>query len=585
MEWDQFLFYHGFKKLKALRKKLLPKSAYSTYRIFDEEKRIREFGLLTLGYEIRINPSDGRISLENNLLSFPEEVEVFENLEESSHAIHCLLAYLFLIQKKRLKNMGNTIVETKSQELFSASNYRSIMKEFPGLREALYLLRRNLKALECKDKMHFLFLRQKTLGMRLSGDGIFQKEPFLSQFLPSPYGLTKPKSEFKKKFDLEATKLLEVDKKKMEEYTLGHNFEKIETIEEFDGQWRDLDGSDNAEEESEALNELNLKHMIRSEDPVHTTVSSDSGSGTVLEVIDNEVPVQSFFYDEWNYKNRAYNKGYCFVQEEIYKEFQPNYASTILSKNLHSFHILKRKMVSLVQDRILKKRLPIGDHVDLDAMVDRYADLIAKVTPSEAVYTRTQKEISNITLFFLIDLSLSTDSWVNGKRILDVERESLLLFSESLEALNIPFQISAFYSRTRNHCKYLRIKSDKESWEDIKNRLGALDPIGYTRIGPALRHTGFLLDKVKTRQKWIILLTDAHPNDYDRYEGKYGTEDINQAVKELKAKGVSIHTLAIGRDEKPAIPQMMREASYQMLVDPKRISDSLHRFFAKAINN
>ena len=53
---------------------------------------------------------------------------------------------------------------------------------------------------------------------------------------------------------------LNFDKKQQEDYVLLHNFEKVETAEEFNGNWRDFDGSDELEEHQEALEELNMKY-------------------------------------------------------------------------------------------------------------------------------------------------------------------------------------------------------------------------------------------------------------------------------------------------------------------------------------
>ncbi|MCZ8157625.1 MAG: VWA domain-containing protein [Leptospira sp.] len=579
MEWDQLLFYHGLKQFGNLRRKFVSPSKYYSYEIETEEKRFRQLGKMILGNELRFQKSDSDVRLAGDRLAFPERVLIFENVVESKQTVHFLLTYMFLLKKHNCF-MNQTYLNTQKAKTY----HRFLIKIYPGLRSDRKRIKKYFIKLKSSDFKHFESLSRLFQNVILEKDIASLKNPHISSSLPSPNHIAKPKSEFKTKFDLESAELLEVDKKKIEEYTLGHNFEKIETVEEFDGQWRDLDGSDNAEEEAEALNELNLKHMIRSEDPVHTTVSSDTGSGTILEVADLYTPSLKFKYDEWDYKNKTYKIDYCFVEEDLVLDSRPHYADSVFSKHRFTMQQLKRKMYALVQDRILKKRVANGDQVDIDAVVDLYADIRAKVTPSELLYVRSQREISNMTLFFLMDLSLSTDSWIGGNRILDVERESLLLFSNALESLDIPFEMGAFYSRTRNQCKFLRIKSLKESLQQTKDRLGALDPIGYTRIGPALRHTGVLLDKVKTKQKWIILLTDAHPNDYDRYEGKYGTEDVHQAVKELKQRGIFVHTLAIGRDEKPVIPKMMREASYQMLADPRGLTDSLHRFFAKAIN-
>lgn len=388
--------------------------------------------------------------------------------------------------------------------------------------------------------------------------------------------------ESKQKLDPNEAELLEVDEKKIEEYTLGHNFEKIETVEEFDGQWRDIDGEEDMDEE-EALQELNLKHIIRTEDPVHTTRTSESGSGTLLEIEDVRDEGKSFTYSEWDYKLKNYKPNYCSVVEEFPKQTDVGYTKQVLEKQ-HSYLIqLKKKMMALLNQTRIKKRLVAGADIDLDALVDRYADIKAKISPSESIYMNPIRDVSDMVLYFLVDLSLSTDSWIQEKRVLDVERESLLLFSECLEDLKIPFGIAGFYSRTRNYNQFIHVKKLSEPWMVARDRLGPLSPVGYTRVGPSLRHASSILKETSYKQKWIILITDARPNDYDQYEGKYGIEDVNKAVGECLFNGIQVYTLAIGTEEKPTIPAMMRNASYQMLFHPERLLDSLQEFFRRAI--
>jgi nitric oxide reductase NorD protein len=63
-----------------------------------------------------------------------------------------------------------------------------------------------------------------------------------------------------------------------------------------------------------------------------------------------------------------------------------------------------------------------------------------------------------------------------------------------------------------------------------KMKIGASQPSGYTRIGGAIRYASAqLLKHRQTANKWIILLSDGKPNDYDKYEGKYGVQDVKQA--------------------------------------------------------
>ncbi|RLD51088.1 MAG: NorD protein, partial [Bacteroidetes bacterium] len=84
----------------------------------------------------------------------------------------------------------------------------------------------------------------------------------------------KPTTEIKSK-PVEEAEVINVDKKAQQDYVMNHNFEKVDTAEEFKGVWRNFDGDDSLEKDSEALNELNLKHMVRTDDEVHSVYQAD----------------------------------------------------------------------------------------------------------------------------------------------------------------------------------------------------------------------------------------------------------------------------------------------------------------------
>ena len=49
-------------------------------------------------------------------------------------------------------------------------------------------------------------------------------------------------------------------------------------------------------------------------------------------------------------------------------------------------------------------------------------------------------------------------------------------------------------------------------------------------------HAGARMDQLDAKNKWIIVLSDGKPNDYDKYEGQYGIQDIKQALRELMSE-------------------------------------------------
>jgi nitric oxide reductase NorD protein len=114
--------------------------------------------------------------------------------------------------------------------------------------------------------------------------------------------------------------------------------------------------------------------------------------------------------------------------------------------------------------------------------------------------------------------------------------------------------------------------------------IGATEPDGYTRIGAALRHSGALLQKRQTKNKWIILISDGKPNDFDKYEGKYGVNDVKQALRELKENDINAYALAIEAQAKYYLPQMFGQSFYQILTSPVELLQSMVKLYEKIKN-
>ncbi|WP_301005367.1 hypothetical protein [Lunatimonas sp.] len=53
------------------------------------------------------------------------------------------------------------------------------------------------------------------------------------------------------------------------------------------------------------------------------------------------------------------------------------------------------------------------------------------------------------------------------------------------------------------------------------------------------------MDQRPTKNKWGILISDGKPNDYNRDVGKYGIQDIKQALRELNERQIHSYALAI----------------------------------------
>ena len=381
---------------------------------------------------------------------------------------------------------------------------------------------------------------------------------------------------------VEEVKNLSLDKKQQEDYVLTHNFEKVETAEEANGVWRDFDGKDELEEHQEALEEINMRFTVRVDDTAHSVYQADFLENiTLAESASNDEKGLYLTYDEWDFKKQQYKVDFCNVYPRLQVLTDTQYYKRTIAKNASTLMGL-RKMLTSVNNKMLQLRRQIqGEEFDIDALTDLYTDVHARKTPSENNYVSKRKKEKNISILLLLDVSLSSDGYAANSRVIDVEKEVSILFGEILHEFSIDFSIDSFYSKTRNYSTYLTLKDFEEPWEKAKHKIGSVEPQGYTRIGAALRHAGARLDDRDSRNKWVILISDGKPNDYDKYEGKYGIQDVKQALRELNERKINSYALAIEAQAKYYLPQMFGQNHYQILTSPVELMKSLVKLYEK----
>jgi nitric oxide reductase NorD protein len=375
---------------------------------------------------------------------------------------------------------------------------------------------------------------------------------------------------------------IEIDKKQQEDYVLLHSFEKVETAEEFNGNWRDFDGSDDLEKHENAIEDLNMKFTVRVDDTAHSVYQAEFTENTSISE-SAEIDSNGFHltYDEWDFEKRKYKEHFCKVYPKIQQKTDSNYYQNTILRNNSTLLNLRKILTNLNNKMQQQKRQNQGEEFDIDAITDLYVDVHSKKTPSDKIYLSNRKKEKDLSILLLLDISLSSDSYAAGNRVIDVEKQVSILFGEILNEFNIDFSIDSFYSKTRNFSTYLTVKDFDENWAIAKNKVGAIEPSGYTRIGAALRHAGARLDTRTTKNKWIILISDGKPNDYDKYEGKYGINDVKQALRELNQRDINSYALAIEAQAKYYLPQMFGQNHYQILTTPTELLQSMVKLYEK----
>jgi len=374
---------------------------------------------------------------------------------------------------------------------------------------------------------------------------------------------------------------------KLNESPLVHVFEKVKTADEYLGGRKALDGEDEMRDHHEALSELDLKKIIRSSDRTQSIFKSDvimeSIVGDLEEGINTPEEVD-FLYDEWNEKNRTYKKDWCRIrvspaQHRVSAEQANEYVSSALTKHVRQIRELRQEFEKIKAERKWRNRQLDGSEIDIDSVVDRHATLRSGHSPSDALYLSRRRHERDFATLVLLDSSLSTDSWIQNHRVMDVLKESMIVLGKVVSEFQDKVAIAGFHSNTRNDCRFFAIKDFEESWDLIWPKLVSLQPTGYTRIGPALRHAIHMLSNVSAKKKLILLISDGKPTDFDRYEGKYGVSDIRQAIREATGKQITVRALAIDSNAKFYLPEMFGSGNFQILPHPGRLTQSIAELY------
>ena len=260
--------------------------------------------------------------------------------------------------------------------------------------------------------------------------------------------------------------------------------------------------------------------------------------------------VKTFFYREWDQYLSDYKMEWCLVRQR-YADDDPNGFVEEIRSRLHGIiGLIRRQFTRLKPERFKKYRAqPYGDGLDIDALVQAMADMRSGSFLSENIYIRRDKRIRDVAVLFLLDLSGSTEEEVKGRRIIDIQKEAMVLMAEALDSLEDPYAIYGFSSEGRHRVDLFVIKDFAEPYNElIQYRLGNLQPLGLTRMGAVLRHGLHKLERTQAAVKLLVILTDGRPYDLEYGNLDYAVADTRKAMQEVRQK--RIHPFIITSDKK-----------------------------------
>lgn len=286
---------------------------------------------------------------------------------------------------------------------------------------------------------------------------------------------------------------------------------------------------------------------------------------------------EGFSYPEWDYRNRLYREPGATVRVLSSGQGSQQWVDQTLKEHESMLNDIRRRFEMLSARRVRYRKQADGDDIDLDAYIESYADFRAGFHLSEGLYQTRRSADRNLAITLLIDISGSTDSWVSAnKRVIDVEREALLLVCAALEKLGEPYEVQAFSGEGPDAVTVRQVKRFDETYgNDVALRISALEPQHYTRAGAAIRHATTGLMKQAAAHRLLLVLSDGKPNDKDDYEGRYGVEDMRQAVTEASLQGIYPFCLTIDRQAANYLPRIFGAHQYRLLTRPELLATVL----------
>ena len=294
-----------------------------------------------------------------------------------------------------------------------------------------------------------------------------------------------------------------------------------------------------------------------------------------------------FFYDEWDRELGDHRAKWCRViqrenrrgHRDFVEQVRTRY-SGVISSIRHQFQMLKPESL-----RRIKGELD-GEDFDLQAVIDHHVDKKTTGCPSDRLYIRRVRRERDVAVSFLLDMSSSTARTITrhpnqpytrpGQKIIDIEKQGLVLMSEALEAVGDAYSISGFTSEGRRNVKYFSIKKFGEKYSpEVEKRIGGITYHNNTRLGAAIRHAASEIERQDARTKLLIVLSDGRPYDHDYGDSRYAREDTKMALRQTKIAGITPFCITIDRESEAELKDLYGEVGYTIIDDVMSLPERL----------
>ncbi|MDO9119699.1 MAG: VWA domain-containing protein [Nitrospira sp.] len=331
----------------------------------------------------------------------------------------------------------------------------------------------------------------------------------------------------------------------------------------------------------------------------HETMSDVMGGGRALPAVVDELlalPVEErpleeaggpgakrIRYPEWDVTIQDYRVQWCQVVEQPAESGSDEAVEAALSTHRSAVKSLRRFFEGLRPPAFRRTAAQAdGEDLDIDALVRRVAEQQAGMEGSDRIYVRHEKKERDVAVAFLVDVSGSTSRQLDsGRRVIDIEKESLVLLCEALEAVGDQYGVYAYSGQGRAQVEFSIVKEfDEPLGRATAHRLGGLVPRQQNRDGAAIRHATAKLRACEARTKLLVLVSDGRPLDGD-YKDDYSLEDTKAALREARQAGIDPFCVTIDREADAYVRRMYGDVRFAVIDRVESLPARLPRIYQR----
>jgi nitric oxide reductase NorD protein len=344
----------------------------------------------------------------------------------------------------------------------------------------------------------------------------------------------------------------------------------------------------------------------------------DMERATIRDAVGRPRPdARSYRYDEWDHLNHEYRTRWCrLFEERLAPDTQQELEALrhVIGRHRPAVQRQLEHIKPLGYQRI--PRVADGDELDFNAVIQARGDIRAGLTPDDRVYSRRERVHRDVCAAFLVDLSASTDDPVDPpqaepagededlpnlrdpydlpdghaepatepRRIIDVQKESMLVMSAALEQLGDSYGIYGFSGYGRECVEFFVAKEPDEPFtRNTLSAIAGMKPKRSTRMGPAIRHAVSKLMRSGHALKVLMILSDGFPQDSDygpeRGDHEYGLQDTAKALREAEEKGVETFCVTVDRSGHDYLKRMCPNARYMVIEETQDLPEALSKVY------